>query len=172
MAKSVVKKIPVKKSKTPVKSKNKGGRPSLYKSAYNGQVYKLCLLGATDKEMADFFEVTESTFNLWKKTYKGFSESIKKGKDQADGEVATKLFKRATGYEHKDVDIKMFAGEIIKTPLIKHYPPDTTAAIFWLKNRQSKKWRDKQEVEHSGEMGIVWKEEKTYETNPKTNESD
>jgi len=68
----------------------------------------------------------------------------------ADANVADRLYSRATGYEHPDVDLKMYEGQIIETPLIKRYPPDTAAAILWLKNRQRGKWRDKQEVEHSG----------------------
>jgi hypothetical protein len=121
------------------------GRPTKYDPAYCTQVEKLCKLGATDKEIADFFDIAESTVNEWKLTYTEFSESIKTGKMLADAEVADKLFKRATGYSHEDVDIKMYDGDIITTPLIKHYPPDTAAAIFWLKNRQKKKWRDKME---------------------------
>lgn len=121
------------------------GRPTKYdEDKYPKQAYKLCLLGATDAELADFFEVHEDTINEWKIVYPEFSVSIKKGKDQADAEVAHKLFKRATGYEHDDVDIKMYEGQIIETQLVKHYPPDTAAAIFWLKNRQKKKWTDKQ----------------------------
>ena len=122
------------------------GRPTLYDPKMNRQAEKFCKLGATDKELADFLDIAESTLNLWKIEHPKFMESIKKGKELADAEVAEKLFKRATGYSHPDVDIKMFEGEIITTKLTKHYPPDTAAAIFWLKNRQKKKWRDK--IEH------------------------
>lgn len=128
-------------------------RPTDYKPEYCEQGYKLCLLGATDADMASFFEVVESTINKWKLDYPEFSESIKKGKDQADAVVASKLFHRATGYEHPEVDIKLYQGMIIKTDLVKHYPPDTTAAIFWLKNRQKEKWRDRQDMEHTGRDG-------------------
>lgn len=126
------------------------GRPTDYDEKYNDQAYKLCLLGYTDKELAKFFDVSESTINLWKLEHEQFSESIKKGKENADAEVAERLFQRAKGYEHPDVDIKVIKGKIVKTELIKHYPPDTAAAMIWLKNRQKKKWRDKQEVEHTG----------------------
>lgn len=135
-------------SDTPIET-NKGGAPTKYKAVYNTQAYKLCLLGATDVELADFFEVDEATINNWKIKYPKFFESIKKGKATADATVAQKLYHRATGYDHPDVDIKMYEGGIIQTPLIKHYPPDTVAAIFWLKNRQPKKWRDKQEIDHT-----------------------
>jgi hypothetical protein len=123
-------------------------RPSKYKEEYAAQVYKLCLLGATDKELADFFNIDEATLNLWKEKHQEFSESLKKGKFEADATVASKLFHRATGYEHPEIITASFQGIITDTKeVIKHYPPDTTAAIFWLKNRQRDKWRDKQEVE-------------------------
>lgn len=123
-----------------------GGRPTEYIKKYCRIAYKLCLMGATDKDLADSFEVSEQTINNWKKDHIEFSLALKKGKELADAEVAERLFKRAMGYSHPDVDIKMFEGRIITTKLTKHYPPDTIAAIFWLKNRQKDKWRDKQEV--------------------------
>ena len=128
------------------------GRPTKYKPEYKEQVYKLCLLGATDADIANFFDISEATLNNWKIEHPDFLESIKNGKVHADATVAESLYKRANGYEHEDVDIKMYEGQIIKTKLIKHYPPDTTAGIFWLKNRRPKDWRDKQEIEHSGQI--------------------
>lgn len=132
------------------------GRPTEYKKKFCSQVEKLCRLGATDKEIADFFNVSATTISNWKEAYPEFLESIKKGKIVADLIVANSLFKRANGYSHPEVDIKMYEGKIIKTPLVKHYPPDTTAAIFWLKNRRGKvdpyegqKWADKQEIDHT-----------------------
>lgn len=119
------------------------GRPTDYKEEYDQQAYKLCLLGHTDAELADFFEVTEQTINNWKLAHQSFFESIKRGKESADGDVADKLYQRATGYSHPDTDIRVVDYAIVQTPIIKHYPPDTAAAIFWLKNRQRKKWRDK-----------------------------
>ncbi|HCQ8390850.1 TPA: terminase [Klebsiella oxytoca] len=131
------------------------GRPTKYQEAYAEQARKLCLLGYTDVDLADFFEVSEATINNWKHEYPEFLESIKKGKAVADGEVVAKLFHRATGYEHPEDDIRSVDGTIVITPTVKHYPPDTTAAIFWLKNRQPKTWRDKQEVEQSGDLGLT-----------------
>lgn len=133
------------------------GAKSTYDPEYAEQARKLCLLGATDKEMADIFGVALSTLNKWKLDYPEFSESIKKGKDIADGNVVDRLYQRAMGYSHVEEDIRTISigdgmSEIVKTPTIKHYPPDTAAAIFWLKNRQKGKWRDKQEVEQSGSV--------------------
>lgn len=129
--------------------KGVGGRPSKYDPAKTPeQAYKLCLLGATDKELADFFGVAESTLNKWKVDYPEFSEALNRGKVEADARVAQSLYHRALGYEHPDTDIRVVNGEIVITPTIKRYPPDTAAAIFWLKNRQRGKWRDKIEHDH------------------------
>lgn len=124
------------------------GRPTKYKEEYDEQALKLCRLGATDKELADFFQVNEDTINEWKKVHQSFSESLKAGKQMADAEVADKLFKRATGYEHKAVKISANPnGAEHVTEYVERYPPDTTAAIFWLKNRRPDVWRDK--VDHA-----------------------
>jgi len=131
-----------------------GGRPTKYKEEYVDLAYKFCLLGADDKDLAKMFGVQESTINNWKKEHPEFMESIKRGKEIADATIAQKLYHRAKGYEHKDTQFATFQGQITdQVEYIKHYPPDTTAAIFWLKNRQPKKWRDRQEHEITGEDG-------------------
>lgn len=131
------------------------GRPTDYKEEYDGQARKLCLLGATDAEMADFFGVVESTINLWKLEHPTFSESIKEGKRLADSNVADRLYQRAMGFEHDSEEIKVIGAEVQRVPIRKIYPPDTVAAIFWLKNRQKDKWRDKTEQENTGEQKII-----------------
>ena len=134
------------KKPTTRKGKQRGGRPTKYKPEYDQQAYKLCLMGATDAQLADFFEVDEGTINRWKDKHGGFCASVKRGKMPADGEVAESLFRRATGYTHPDVHIGMYEGEAVITKITKHYPPDTAAICFWLKNRAG--WRDKHELEH------------------------
>lgn len=130
------------------------GRPTLYKSEYDEQAFKLCLLGATDADLADFFDVNEDTINEWKKVHPTFSESLKKGKLVADANVANRLYQRALGYEHEEDEIFNYRGKPVVVPTVKHYPPDATSAIFWLKNRQKDKWRDKHDHELSG--GVVF----------------
>lgn len=114
---------------------NAGGRPTDYRPEMAEQAEKLCRLGATDKELAEFFGVTEQTVNNWKTSQPGFFESLKRGKILADAEVAHSLYSRALGSED--------------------YPPDTAACIFWLKNRQPTKWRDKTATEHSGRVAMT-----------------
>lgn len=127
-------------------------RPSKYKPEYADQAAKLCKLGATDAQLADFFGVAVSTINLWKVQHAEFSESIKVPKAEADERVEQSLYRRALGYEHDEVDIRVIDGQVVMTDIRKHYPPDATAMIFWLKNRKPGEWRDKQDVEHSGDL--------------------
>lgn len=130
------------------------GRKSAYKEEYNQLAENYALLGATDKEMADLFSVTERTLNQWKKDYPEFLQSLKKGKNIADANVASRLYNRAIGYDCKAIKFATSEGKITDSKeYIEHYPPDTTAAIFWLKNRQPEKWRDKKEVDANVNLG-------------------
>jgi hypothetical protein len=136
------------------------GAPTKFKEEYSEQAYKLCLLGATDKDMAEFFEVVESTINLWKLEHAQFSESIKAGKEIANAEVADSLHQRAKGFEWDEaqpIKIKEVLyengkrlKEVEKVEIVmvhKVVPPDPTSAIFWLKNRKKQYWRDKTETD-------------------------
>lgn len=131
------------------------GRPTKYKEEYDELAYNYCLLGATDAQLGEFFGVEEATINNWKKSHPSFFESIKRGKQIADAMVAKSLFHRATGYQHSAVKIFNDQGEPLVVPYIEKFPPDTTAAIFWLKNRQPALWRDKQEVDHRSGDGSM-----------------
>jgi hypothetical protein len=128
-------------------AKRKVGRPTKYDpETMPERARLLCLKGLTDVDLAAAFGVCEDTIYEWKHRYPNFSEVIKEAKDIFDsGNIERSLRQRAEGYSHPDVDIKQFNGEVIITPTVKHYPPDTTACIFWLKNRQPDRWRDKTE---------------------------
>lgn len=126
------------------------GRPTDYREEYCAQAEKLCRLGATDIEIADFFGVSEPTIHRWKAKHENFCKSIKVGKELSDERVERALFTKATGFEHDEIDIRTCDGVVVQTPIRKYYPPDSTAAIFWLKNRRG--WKDKTEIEHSGEV--------------------
>lgn len=152
-----------------------GGRPTEYAEEYADIGYKLCLLGATDVEIADIFGVSETTVNEWKKKHEEFSFALKKGKLIADSEVANKLYQRALGYEHADEEIKTVAipgggSEIERVSVTKIYPPDPTSAIFWLKNRQPGKWRDKQDITLAGDKDNPLKHDLSFDVKNMTDE--
>ncbi|MBH1909618.1 terminase [Serratia ureilytica] len=130
-------------------------RPTKYQEAYAEQARKLCLLGYTDAELASFFEVSEATINNWKLEHPEFLESIKKGKAVADGDVASTLFNRAIGYTAKEKREEKTADGFKEVDAEKHVPGDVTAMIFWLKNRQKDKWREKQDVNHTSDDGSM-----------------
>lgn len=128
------------------------GRPPKYEPDYPEKAYKLALLGAKNIEIAEFFEVNEDTIYEWKKVYPEFSEALKNGKVKADAEIASSLYERAKGYEYIEqqvVKIKVgrFEESVEVVAVKKVAPPDTTACIFWLKNRHPEAWRDKTEQE-------------------------
>lgn len=123
-----------------------GGCPTKYKPEYCEQSEKLVALGATDKQIGDFFEVTEQTINNWKIAHPEFFESLKLSKEQLDSRVVRSLYERAMGYSHEEEKVFNNQGEILTHDTVKHYPPDPTAMIFWLKNRQPDQWRDKREI--------------------------
>jgi hypothetical protein len=101
------------------------------------------LFGATDAQLAEYFEVSEVTINAWKKKHTEFLESIRAGKVFADGQVAHSLFSRALGLivqEWREVVGK--DGELITLKATKQIPGDVQAQRFWLKNRQPELWNE------------------------------
>ena len=129
------------------------GRDTKYNPEFNDQARKLCLLGATDAELADFFDVCEATINNWKTQYPAFLESIRSGKTKADAEVADSLYRRATG-ENIVVERAMKNGDgSFEVVTLKQFVPgEVQAQRLWLLNRRKGDWRDKQEVDHSGHV--------------------
>jgi hypothetical protein len=123
------------------------GRPTLFRPEMIEQARKLAYLGATDREMAEFFEVSEATLHRWKHEYPEFCESAKLGKEAADARVEQSLYRKAVGYTYDSEKVFQFGGQIVRAPVVEHVPPSDTAIIFWLKNRRRDQWRDRQDVE-------------------------
>lgn len=102
--------------------------------------------GLTDEQIASNIGINPATLYEWKRKYNEISESLKKGKEVVDIEVENALLKRALGYRYDEVTIE----DGIETKRVtKEVQPDTTAQIFWLKNRCPEKWRDKQKTSDS-----------------------
>ena len=132
------------------------GRPSSYRGEYAEYARKLCRLGSTDESLADFFEVSVATLNRWKHAHPEFMESVKIGRTLADAEVVDSLYRRACGYSHAATKFVTHKGIITdREEYVKHYPPDTQACIFWLKNRRPDLWREKVEIEPNREPNII-----------------
>lgn len=127
---------------------SKTGRPTKFKPEYCKIAEVLCRLGAIDNDLAEAFDVNQDTINEWKKVHTNFSESLKVGKATPDSEIEAALFKRAKGYTRK-IERATKDGTVMCD---EELPPDPTSMIFYLKNRRPDRWRDKQEVEHKGDL--------------------
>jgi hypothetical protein len=133
-----------------------GGRPSTYEPKFAKIAAKLCELGATDADLAEALGVGSTTIRQWAAAHVEFSAALKIGKGVVDDRVERSLLHRALGYTYDAVKIFMPAGasEPVHAPYRHHVPPDTTACIFWLKNRRSQQWRDvhKHEIGEPGDF--------------------
>lgn len=140
------------------KQKHPGGRPTDYNEKYHVPwAQSLAREGKTIEEIADAMGITQRTVYRWKDRYPEFCHAINEGKESTDALVENALLKRALGgtiKEKRKVVMKdekdgteRKHSEIIEVE--REVLPDTAAAIFWLKNRQPDKWRDKREYEHT-----------------------
>lgn len=107
--------------------------------------------GLTEEQIAHNMGIARQTLNDWKNKYSSISDTLKRGKEVVDRMVENALLKRALGYSYIEVTRE---NGVITKEVTKEVHPDTTAQIFWLKNRKPEEWRDKQQVEHSGEAGV------------------
>ena len=133
------------------------GRPEKYHAEFAQVAYRLALVGLTDKEIAETLCVSKATLNKWKKQYPEFMDSVRRGKTLADGNVAYGLYQRATGIEYEEVTQELDENGILKvTKIVKKFiPPDPGAGMNWLKNRKPELWREKQQIEFTGDMIVT-----------------
>lgn len=119
--------------------------------------------GLTDEQIAENIGIHRDTLNEWKKKYSDISDTLKRGKEVIDRQVENALLKRAIGYEYEEVREEYEGGVLMKrTVTKKEVLPDTTAQIFWLKNRKREAWSDKQSIEISKPIDESIKEMEEY----------
>ena len=107
----------------------------------------MCRSGLIDSDIAKELGINRATLFRWKDKYPEVKEALTTSKTFIDSLVEDSLLKRALGYELdvvEETESETFKGIETKTTRKKtHIAADTTAIIFWLKNRQSKNWRDR-----------------------------
>jgi hypothetical protein len=129
------------------------GRPTKYKPEYVHIALAHAKLGAKIEEIAEAFQVNNDTITEWQNKHPEFSVAIKEGREEYDNTaVEMALRRRATGFMRK---VQKLDKDGCIHEVLEEVPPDATSMIFWLKNRQPKRWRDKQEVEMSGQINNV-----------------
>lgn len=126
-----------------------------YRPEYDEMGRKLCLLGATNADLAEAFGITPAVLKNWESRNKSFRAALERGRAQADAEVADRLYSRATGYTRKTQKAFQHQGVPVVVDIEEELPPDTIAGIFWLKNRRRENWRDRQEHEVEAGQGLV-----------------
>lgn len=141
------------------------GRPTKYNPKLHPVLARwMARCGLTDEQMASELGIGRRTLAAWKGRHPEFAEALREGKAYPDAIVEESLYRRATGYEYEEVQVERLAIEtdgeaqeqgapVRVRRTRKHVVPDTVAQIFWLKNRQPQRWRDKQEHELTGKDG-------------------
>lgn len=135
---------------------DKGGRPSKFNEDVEKQILHCAELGMTEEQIADIVEVSAVTLTRWKQKYDTFRMALKTAKWKADCKVVNSLYKNAQGHTVKTKRVTVDPdGKETETIEEKYIPPNSTAQIFWLKNRQPKEWRDKVEIEQKSMLTLV-----------------
>ena len=119
--------------------------------------------GLTYEQIAKNIGITDRTLYAWMKEYSPISQTLKRGREVVDIEVENALLKRALGYTYREVTYEEDNGKLKKKKVVdKEVVPDTTAQIFWLKNRKPEEWRDKKNIEVSKPIDETIKEMEDY----------
>ena len=145
-----------KRPKLPPQPRKGLGRPTVFSEVVKTKILELAEAGHTEDEIANFIGVHPNTLLLWKRKHADLMWALKSAKAFADELVEASLFRRACGYSHqavkhfldKQIQVDEDGNKVMKTVILEkeyteHYPPSEVAAIFWLKNRQPERWRDK-----------------------------
>lgn len=134
-----------------------GGRPTKLDDKMKAKLRTLYRNGFTDAQVAEIVDIDLSTITKWKQKYATFFTSVNDWKAVADNEIERSLYERASGYSCTEKKAQFVqdndGGRWEYADLIRHYPPDPTSMIFWLKNRKRAEWRDR--IEQSVELGLT-----------------
>jgi transposase-like protein len=138
------------------------GRPSKFCEKMIAKAAAYCERGATDMELAEALDIHPATLYRWKLEFPLFCEAINAGKEIADERVERSLYQKASGYDVVEtqavkVKVEQHKEDVKVVEVRRHVPADTTAQIFWLKNRRKDSWRDRQEIQHdvSGDLAAA-----------------
>ena len=143
---------PLKKHKlTPARKSNgvlnPGSKPGKWNESMIRRAMFLASVGLTEQQISVALDIHKESIYYWKRTKPEFLEALLKGKLEYTERVEQALIESAVGYSHPDTHITVIDGQVIKTPITKHYPPNATAMMFYLSNRARDRWMDSRKVE-------------------------
>lgn len=133
------------------------GRPSTYQPLFAHFARELCArTGATDSDLATFFKISMTQVQKWYTMHPDFGAAVREGKYEIfDARIERSLAMRALGFFMDVEEVKITKdGDQVRYTYKKYFPPDVTAAIFWLKNRKRKQWTDVWKIEHAGKVEL------------------
>jgi transcriptional regulator with XRE-family HTH domain len=126
--------------------------PLKYNPPYHLKIAELAArMGLTNEQIAEQMGISKSSLHEWFKKFPELKKIITEAKEEPDKLVIDSLFQRARGYSHKETIFFHYKGDVVPVDTIKHYPPETVACIFWLKNRLPKDWRDRHDINLKGD---------------------
>lgn len=117
---------------------------TVYQPLFARQAERLARMGATMRDLADFFGVSLNAVNRWCSEHPEFGRAVKIGGKAADDRIERSLYQRAAGYDYEAVRIFLPKGSTdpVYAPYREHVPADVAAALQWLKKRRPEKWAD------------------------------
>lgn len=144
----------MKTMKAETTKKHPGGRPSKRNLIDLKKLFVLVKKGFTNEELGEFFGVDRKTIDNYIAKDPEFFRTVKEAREIADSEIEKSLYEAAKGYACKETKVSFDKfGAVSEHTVVRNYPPDTVAAMFWLANRQRTKWQHISKIEHSGPDG-------------------
>ena len=140
-------------------SKRGRGRPSSFSPFHVTAVRRMAALGWTEVQIAEAFDIAPRTLRHWKMDYPEFKAASTPTEAEMVAAVKSSLLHRAMGYSHPAVKIMTVSvgggmSEVVREEYVEHYPPDVSAIQFFLKNRDPSNWKDRQEVQQTGDVVV------------------
>ena len=131
------------------------GQPTSYKPDYCTQAHNYCLLGATNEDLAGFFDVTRRTIDNWIASHADFAAAVRSGRVVADMRVVRCLYERAVGWQQTVERTVLLQGKEKVLKNVVNHPPDVRACIFWLRNRRRESWGDRVPVSDDDSYDMI-----------------
>jgi Homeodomain-like domain len=137
-------------------NETKIGRPTKLNDTIREKIIQLAEAGKTEEQIGEITGISTRTLQNWKGKHQDFLLALREAKALADDLVELSLFRKAVGYEHTiKKQIVGKDGDVHEVEEVQKFAPDTTAAIFWLKNRKPDEWREKMEIDQRIETSHV-----------------